>query len=244
MPKSFQYEILENLISKNYSLIKGSEFKSFLFFEPSIWKEFQESWNNLAIDHCMNDGGKYRYRKYLTLEYDNSFNKIIEKPGEPHYQYKQFNDLNGGIKRYFEPIEEKIKNNLIFISILDFCINFFKHINLDRNWHIEVHQFRIIAKENSQGLPTPEGIHRDGVTYAFIMLVGKENIVGGESHIYDNDKHPLVNYVLEDPLDCSFLDDAKLMHSVSPIKPLINHEDAYRDTLVITFTEIKPDKKN
>lgn len=208
-----------------------------------MWKSFKDSWNELKLDNCMNDGGKYRYRRYLTLEYDSSFNKIVEKPGEPHHQYKKFNDLNGGIKRYFDPVEEKIKNNLIFVSILDVCINLFKRTSLDRSWHIEVHQFRIIAKEDSQGLPTPEGIHRDGVTYAFIMLIERENVVGGESYIYDNHRNPLISYTLENPLDCSFLDDAHLLHSVSPVRPLANHKNAYRDTLVITFTEMASKQK-
>jgi hypothetical protein len=238
IPKGFQDEALEQMLLNDFSTIKGNDFKDSLFFEESIWQEFRESWNNLGVDNYMNDGGQYRSRLYSVFEYSHTFNKIIEKPGEPHYQYKQFNELNGGIKRYFAPMEDKTKSNLIFVSILDFCVKFFDHLKSDRDWHIEVHQFRIKANTNFQGLPTPEGIHRDGVTYTFIMLAGKENIVGGESHVYDDQKNYLLSYMLENSLDCAFLDDPKLMHSVSPIKPLSTQKEAYRDTLVITFTEM------
>jgi hypothetical protein len=238
MPKSFHQEALEQILLNGFSIIKGDAFRGSLFFEESIWQEFRESWNNLGVDNYMNDGGQYRSRRYSVFEYSYTLKQVVEKPGEPHYQYKQFNKLNGGIKRYFDPMENRIKNNLIFISILDFCFKFFESIKLDRDWHIEAHQFRIKANANFQGLPTPEGIHRDGVNYAFIMLVEKENVVGGESHIYDSQKKHLLSYMLENPLDCAFLDDPKLMHSVSPIEPLLAHKEAYRDTLVITFTEI------
>jgi hypothetical protein len=70
------------------------------------------------------------------------------------------------------------------------------------------------------------------------MLVSRKNIIGGESHLYDNQKRHFFSYFLENSLDCTFLDDAKLMHSVSAIQPSKDAQEGYRDTLVITFTEL------
>ncbi|MBD2291012.1 2OG-Fe dioxygenase family protein [Microcystis wesenbergii FACHB-1317] len=39
-------------------------------------------------------------------------------------------------------------------------------------------------------------------------------------------------------MDCTFLDDEKLMHSVSAIQPSKDAQEGYRDTLVITFTKL------
>ncbi|MDB9390672.1 2OG-Fe dioxygenase family protein [Microcystis aeruginosa] len=107
-----------------------------------------------------------------------------------------------------------------------------------KDWHIEAHQFRIMTNAQDFGFPTPEGIHRDGITYVFIMLISRKNIIGGESHLYDDQKQHFFSYFLENPLDCTFLDDEKLMHSVSAIQPSKDAQEGYRDTLVITFTKL------
>ena len=36
-------------------------------------------------------------------------------------------------------------------------------------------------------MPTPEGVHRDGVTLVSSLLVGRQNAVGGASSVYDPD---------------------------------------------------------
>jgi hypothetical protein len=238
IPKPWLTEIEEQILTNGFSILTEGEFQNKLFFEKSIWQEFRDSWNNLKLDTYMNDNGKYRHRRYSEFQYNQISRNLLEKPGEPHYQQKNFNQLNGGTNRYYEPLEYKTKANLVFVSIIDFCIKLFTELKPNRDWHLEVHQFRITTNSDFCGLPTPEGIHRDGVTYAFIMLAGKENVMGGESYIYDNQKQPIFNYILENPLDCAFLDDINLRHSVSPITPLASDKEGYRDTLVITFTEL------
>ncbi|MBD2512193.1 2OG-Fe dioxygenase family protein [Nostoc muscorum FACHB-395] len=238
MPKALNKEIKEQIINRGFSIIQGCDFKSKFLFEETIWQEFRQSWNNLELDKYMNDNGKYRYRRYSVFQYNELSRTLFEKQREPHYQQRNFNELNGGINRYYEPLEERTKANLVFVSIIDFWIKLFTEIKPNRDWHLEVHQFRITTNSDFSGLPTPEGIHRDGVTYAFIMLAGKENVIGGESYIYDSQKKPILSYILEKSLDCALLDDIKLRHSVSPISPCLTAKEGYRDTLVITFTEL------
>lgn len=233
---SLKQRIVEEISTNRFSIISGNTIKNDVdFFDKLICKEFIDSWNNLRIDNHMNDGGKYRYRRYSVFKYKFDSKELIEKPGESHYQIKDVNYLNGDIQRYFEPIEDKIKNNFFLVNLIKFCIDVFEGIKGANTWHIESHQFRIIATPDMNGSPTPEGIHRDGVNYAFIMLIGKENVIGGESHIYDNTKNHMLSYMMENPFDCAFLDDTKLMHSVSPIVCKFKGNQSYRDTLVITF---------
>jgi hypothetical protein len=238
IPKPLTQEIQEQILYKYFSLVKGCDFQNGLFFEENIWQEFRQSWNNLELDRYMNDQGKYRYRRYSVFHYNNLSRRLLEKPGQPHYQQAKFNQLNGGINRYYKSLENNTKENLVFVSIIDCCIKIFTELNPNQNWHLEVHQFRIMTNSNFCGLPTPEGIHRDGVDYVLIMLIGKENVMGGESYIYDNQEKPILNYILEKPLDCVFLDDIHLKHSVSPISPDLKEKEGYRDTLVVTFKKI------
>lgn len=233
---SLKQRIAEEVSTNHFYIISGDTIKNdCIFFDDLICKEFRDSWNNLRIDNYMNDGGKYRYRRYSVFKYKFDSKQLIEKPGESHYQIKDVNYLNGGIKRDFDSLENKIKNNVFFVKLIKFCIDVFEGIKGANNWHIETHQFRIIATPDINSFPTPEGIHRDGVDYAFIMFIGKENVIGGESHIYDNTEKYMTSYMMKNPFDCAFLDDTKLMHSVSPITCKYKGNQSYRDTLVITF---------
>lgn len=53
--------------------------------------------------------------------------------------------------------------------------------------HIDCHQFRIEARCEALGQPTPEGVHRDGVDYVFVMLVNRVNIESGTTSVHDLD---------------------------------------------------------
>jgi len=231
--------IAKQISKQSFSLIRADVLQANVDLTKKDLQHFFESWNDLKVDSYMNDGGRYRYRRYSVFRYEGSQKKLIERQGEPHYQYKEFNVLNGGIKRYFEPIKAEIQSSLVFVKIISLCINTFEEISMKtKDWHIEAHQFRIMTNAQDFGFPTPEGIHRDGVTYVFIMLISRKNIIGGESHLYDDQKQHFFSYFLENPLDCTFLDDEKLMHSVSAIQPSKDAQEGYRDTLVITFTKL------
>ena len=71
-------------------------------------------------------------------------------------------------------------------------------------WHAEIHQFRIEARADMMGHPTPEGIHRDGVDGAFVMLVNRDNVSSGVTEIFDSERRPLGHFTLSDPGDAVF----------------------------------------
>ncbi len=232
-------KIAKQIQADSFSILPANVLQSHYNFTQTEVKQFTDSWNNLSLDKYMNDGGKYRYRRHSVFTYNFADDTIINTPGIPHYQNKKNNYLNGGVERYFEPITEEIITNRVFVNLINLCLKTFASIKVSlRSLYIEAHQFRIITNSEILGLPTPEGIHKDGVTYVFIMLINRVNVVGGESHLYDNQKKHLLSYFLENTLDCTFLDDAKLMHSVSSIQACLDSQTGYRDTLVITFTEI------
>ena len=83
-----------------------------------------------------------------------------------------------------------------------------------------LHQFRIEARSGEAGQPTPEGMHRDGVDWVLVLLVGRENIKSGETTIYDLAKHPLGSFTLTRPLDAALVDDSRVYHGVTPVEPL------------------------
>ncbi|MCK0744066.1 2OG-Fe dioxygenase family protein [Chromohalobacter nigrandesensis] len=85
------------------------------------------------------------------------------------------------------------------------------------------------------GKPTPEGIHRDGVNFVIMAMVGHSNMASGESTIYDLAQDPLESFTLDMPLDLAIVNDEQVFHGVTPITPRDQAAPAVRDMLVVTF---------
>jgi hypothetical protein len=202
----------------------------------SDWQRFQDSWNHLEVDTHMRDGGTYRYRRHATFSALPSGHHAYQEKHQPHYQSLDYNTLNGGVARHFAPIQDDVLNGDVLSPILSFCCELFGRLAPYFAWHIEVHQFRIDASQAAAN-PTPEGVHRDGVNFVFMMMVNRSNVVNGETKIYDRARQRLANYTLTSPFDAAIVNDERVMHSVTPIIQLDESLPAYRDVLVVTFSK-------
>jgi hypothetical protein len=196
------------------------------------WEAFRASWNDLALDTYMADGGRYRRRRHAVFAIDED--GMSRQPHQPHYQSLDYNTLNGGIARWFEPVTTGDGPTLR--TILGFCHRLFGSLApASMAWHVEVHQFRIEARSGTQGLPTPEGLHRDGVDYVLVLLVNRQNIGRGTTTIHSLDRRLLGSFTLTEPFDAALVDDARVYHGVTPVEPVDLTQPAYRDVLVVTF---------
>src|SRR5260370_15859925 len=151
----------------------------------------------------MADGGRYRRRRFACFRA--SAEGVFRKPHQPHYQSRDYNPLNGGIQRWFEPVTEPIGAHPALGAILAVCHTLFERLTppplRPPSWHVEIHQFRIEACPRQDGRPTPEGMHRDGVDWALVLLVSRVNISIGVTSTGDLPKHPLGSFPWTDPLD-------------------------------------------
>ncbi|HJU17392.1 MAG TPA: 2OG-Fe dioxygenase family protein [Stellaceae bacterium] len=201
------------------------------------WPSFAASWNDLGVDSYMADGGRYRRRRFAAFRA--SPLGIARKPHQPHYQSRDYNPLNGGVERWFEPIADRIAENPALGAIMTTAHALFDALTpaelRPEAWHVELHQFRIEAQPGQEGRPTPEGMHRDGVDWVLVLMVRRENVESGETTIYDLARHPLGSFILTEPLDAAWVDDSRVYHGVTPVRPLDPARPAYRDVLVLTF---------
>jgi hypothetical protein len=199
----------------------------------SDWDVFAASWDDLAIDIYMADGGRYRRRRHAVYDADDE--GIVRAPHQPHYQSRDYNSLNGGIARWFEPITG-IGDGPSLRTILGFCQRLFGGLMpAPVRWHVEVHQFRIEARQDVHGQPTPEGLHRDGVDYVLVLLINRRNIGSGTTTIHALDGRTLGDFTLTAPCDAALVDDRRVFHGVTPVEPVDPQVPAYRDVLVVTF---------
>ncbi len=197
------------------------------------WKDFAASWNDLGLDTYMADGGRYRKRRHAAFAAD--ARGIRRKPHQAHYQSRDYNSLNGGIARWFDPVLPAIGSGPSMTAILQTCRTLFDRLTPTPAWHIEVHQFRIEARADAVGRPTPEGTHQDGVDHVLVLLVGRQNIRSGVTTITDLARHPLGSFTLAEPLDAALVDDNRVMHGVTPVEPVDPARPGFRDVLVVTF---------
>lgn len=199
------------------------------------WAMVAASWNDLGRDTYMADGGRYRKRRFAVFTADPADPAIRRAAHQPHYQSRDYNSLNGGIARWFAPIEDDIAASASFTTILHFCRALFDALCPDVAWHIEAHQFRIEARADAPGKPTPEGLHRDGVDYVLVLMIGRENIESGETSIHDLEGKRLGSFTLATPFDAALVDDHRVYHGVTPVAPVKAGLASHRDVLVVTF---------
>ena len=231
-----QVELAERMASAGFAFVPADLFKKLLPADSlATWPSFAASWNDLGLDTYMADGGRYRRRHFAAFAV--SAGAIVRKPHQPHYQSRDYNPLNGGIERWFEPITDATASDPVLHTCLRMCRSLFDSLtnNPPEMWHVEVHQFRIEARQDAHGMPTPEGLHRDGVDWVLVLLTARENIAEGVTTIYDLAKQPLGSFTLASPLDAAIVDDSRAYHGVTAVKPLDESMPAYRDVLVVTF---------
>lgn len=232
------------LTSQGYSFVDGHTMRG--LFEAigglDDWAQFAASWNNLPLDEYMADGGRYRRRRHAVFHASHA--GLTRQPHQPHYQSLEYNPLHGGIARRFEPVDDVVAGGASLQTILAFCHRLFDSLSGPASWRVEVHQFRIEARREQAGLPTPEGLHRDGVDWVLVLLVNRRNIARGTTAVHALDGRPLGRFTLTNPFDAALVDDRRVAHGVTAVEPIDSGKPAYRDVLVATFrkSEVRSQK--
>lgn len=204
----------------------------------AAWPTLAKTWDQLGEDRFMADGGRYRRRRHAALAVHGD--SIVRKPHQPHFQSRDYNPLNGGVQRWFDPVLDSTLANPAMQAILSTCGRMVADQAGLRPWHVELHQFRIEPEPGQEASPTPEGLHRDGVDWVFVMLVRRENVAEGVTRIACAGGPDIDRFVLAEPMDAVFLDDHRVRHGVTPIQAVDPGRSAYRDALVITFAAEPP----
>jgi hypothetical protein len=227
----------EPLRTDGFAFLRAASTRALLApYGLADWAGFADSWNRLGLDRYMADGGRYRRRRHAT--YMISADGIERKKHQPHYQSRDYNELNGGIERWFRPVESAIGTHPALIAVLRLVQRLVTDLTPPAGrpdaWHTEIHQFRIEASADEQGEPTPEGLHRDGVDWVLVLMVRRENVASGETSIHDLQQRPIGHFMLAEPLDAAMVDDNRVYHGVTPVRPIDPLVPAYRDVLVVT----------
>lgn len=215
-----------------YVFMASADAASILQINLASLHELRASWDRLPRDTYLRDGGKYRARRHSCFTQAFPSNTLSSVPRRPHWQPTSYNALHGGLERWFEPVESSVAVAPVWTGVVAGIGALFERITPVERWFIEAHQFRIDTA-NGIGRPTPEGAHRDGVDFVAVILVGRRNIRGGETRVFDATGPAGVRFTMQEPWSMLLMDDARVIHETTPIQP--DNEPGVRDTLVLTY---------
>ena len=150
-------------------------------------------------------------------------------------QPEDSNPLYVGADRHFEPLTGAFIAEPLLAGLLALLGRFATALDDAAAFSVKVTPFRVLASAGVAGCPTPEGMHRDGVTLVTSLLIGLHNATGGESTVCDVTGRRLVVTTLSEPGTLLLGDDRRTVHGVSAIRPIDPARPAQRDVLVITF---------
>lgn len=232
--------LLEAITEHGYALLRGAAMAARLQVPAAALDDFAASWERLETDAFMADGGRYRRRRIANFTARAGQPGHVRGPHRPHFQAVVHNTLNGGVERWFGPMEDAVAAGAPLQALLDLGRAVADARSPGQDWFVEVHQFRIEAAAGAPGFPTPEGAHHDGVDYVLIGMIARTNLAGGETLITDDAGTELARFTLLDRLDAAFIEDARVMHGVTPVAPLDAAQPSCRDVLVITWKRGRP----
>ena len=204
------------------------------------WEAFARSWNGLPLDTHMADHGRYRRRRHACyrLGADGRLERLAHRA---HFQALDYNPLNGGIERWFEPVRPDLGLGPTMRAVFAVCHRVFGAVEPapSQGWFAEVHQFRIEAQSDAPGLPTPEGMHRDGVDHVLVLLVRRSNVREGTTLIGSPGGPLAGSFTLVEPFDAALVEDRRVHHGVTAVEAVDPAVPASRDVLVVTLKRIE-----
>ncbi|BBZ73713.1 2OG-Fe dioxygenase family protein [Mycobacterium paraseoulense] len=202
------------------------------------WTRFAGHWRRLGPDPYAAELGVQRMRRYG--QYALRDRVLRPMPRTTFVQPQDSNPLYIGRERDFEPLTDAFARDPLLHKLIGLLARVAAALDEVAEWNVKVHPFRIRSSTDEGGHPTPEGMHRDGVTLVTSLLVGRRNAIGGESTVCDSDGRQLLATTLAEPGTLMLGDDRRTLHGVSPIRPIDDSGPAQRDVLVITFASAWP----
>lgn len=192
----------------------------------NVPEAIREEFRTLPLDQYCE--GKFRHRRFSQYRIRHESGWRLELlPHRAFCQATQFNGVTGGLLREYEAL--RIDPSLLVRTGAE-------AIPLDETvtWQVDVHQWRVIADDNTRGVSVPEGPHQDGHTYSMIAVVDRRNIGGGETQLMTLDSdEPFLRLTLGAG-DAIVLDDRAMRHYATDISPPAGQE-GHRDLFLLAF---------
>ena len=231
-PLTRQDQLAAQLAEQGWAVLDRLALSGLARIDSKRFSDWEVFWQDLPLDQHLRDGGRYRRRRHGCFVVDGQQSRAA--PHRPHWQPVEYNALHGGIERHFEALSPELVADPDWGRLLVSLAGLASGLRGPQRWFIESHPFRIETVDGI-GRPTPEGAHRDGVDLVAVVFVGRHNVKGGETRVFDARGPQGVRFTLTEPWNVLLLDDERVIHESTPIQPMDASRPSWRDTLVLTF---------
>ncbi len=192
--------------------------------------QMRSSFFHLPFDKYHPNGTRFRRHSQFRATREDTCWKINCLPHRPFIQKATTNSLIGGTIRNYDRIlvdlESLIQKGFEQLGTIE-----------EGDWLVNCHQFRVIASPGLNGIPVPEGPHRDGADYVLVGICDRCEISGGVTYLmYSPDSPPCFKTIVKVGQAIIF-DDRKLYHYVDEIVPIKDY--GHRDILIIGYVSWK-----
>lgn len=229
--------LAQTLRTDGFAFVPAANMRALLGGPAALadWEPLAATWDDLPLDTHMADHGRYRRRRHAAFHLP-ATGRVRRLPHQPHFQALDYNPLNGGVQRWFESVLPGAEDGPALRAVFAFCQSVFGAADpTPEGWFVEMHQFRIEASAAEPGLPTPEGMHRDGVDHVLVLMVRRCNVREGTTLIGHADGRLVGSFTLAEPLDAALVEDRRMHHGVTAVEPVDPALPAWRDVLVVTL---------
>ena len=226
-------QLLPQLRDKGFAVLGAASVAALAGVTLEQLHAWDSDWNGLPPDLYLKDGGRYRRRRHACFVARGD--QVTQAPHRAHWKPVEYNALHGGMQRWFEPVLADTAGQPAWQRLMAWLARVTAGLKgadaAAAPWYLEAHQFRIDTTDGI-GRPTPEGAHRDGVDLVAVFLVGRQDIKGGETRVFEAAGPNGQRFTLSEPWSVMLLDDARMIHETTPIQPESGR--GWRDTLVLT----------
>lgn len=202
-------------------------------YDETEIKQLRQSWDGLPVDRFMSDGASYRRRRYSEFRLTDE--GLVRAPHGAFRQSLAVNPLHGDVAREFEPVEQEVADSPLLTALVRTLLARLPGSFDVATGGIGIHQIRILASRDAEGLPAPEGIHEDGHHFVAQVLMRRESVEGGVSQLYDRDRAPLFRTLLTEPFETVIIDDRRVFHGVSAVEVADGTPVGVRDMMLVDF---------
>ena len=230
-------EMVDDLRRNNYC--HAVDFRELIHYSLQDESDFKRHWDRLVLDENYKS---YTRRERRLLLYRFRFGQPLEIDRNTEFTPTAVYDVDytPGVNRltYAEDsfIECQILSQLLAadIRILD------GKLARGKEYTIDIHLFRILSEDGAVS-PTTSGNHQDGLDWVFMHFIDSRNIepVVSEIHAEKESEGPLFAKALNEFLETVIVNDRVLYHSANAVQQARPDVLAYRDMLLVSFSENK-----
>jgi len=189
-------------------------------------KEWDPFFSKCPKDPYVMEGFRYKSISW----HEGKYNDFRVLPHAPLFQDKKINNVHGNIIRNYPAIESELFKRSDYHSLLNIFSN---ACRLKGTEIILVQLQRIDCNSFKEGLPAIEGFHRDGIDWLGVFVISRTNIIGAETQIKDKFGKIILSKTIDEG-NLLLIDDTKVFHYSTPIRPKENADYGFRDVVLIT----------